>query len=506
MTASTGCCFRPAMPMPLPASWPMCKHDPIGTERSVGPRRIATARRFDPRSNLDELVRYLRLRTEEPGRMRMPWTVASAGQRRAALTFADQSVSSVSNFITGVIIARLFGPAEFGLYTLTVMVWLAVVGLHRALITEPVIIRSGAAHEPEAMVADGFGAELVLGGVLSIVVAAGGLAAAAAGMRIGVLILALSPWLVSLLVQDYWRAMSFRQYRPEVALANDLLFVTVQALMIVAFLALGWRSAVSVITAWGIGATAGALLGLRRFRVTVSPLRGWRLLRTLWPMSRWMTADFVTNFASDQTYLFVLAILLSKSDYGGFRAAYSFLGPVFVIALAAGNIGLPEAARRSDSADRTAAWRFARQLTSWTILPVALYAAAVAAAGTRMLTLLYGEQFARFGGLAVLVALAYVVTAMVFGQGVVLKAVGQVRRLWKVRVLVAGTSLISVTVLVRWLGISGAGWAAVTNAALYSAGIYIVYRGTMQRGRSGPPDDGASRGETRRVEGEAPVF
>lgn len=438
--------------------------------------------------------------------MRAPWAAATQGQRRALLTFADQSVSSVSNFITGVVIARLYGPAEFGLYALTMMVWLAVVGLHRALITEPVIIRSGSAKEPRTMVADGFSAELQLGAVVSLIVALGGGIAAAMGFRLGVLILALSPWFVALLVQDYWRAMSFRQYKPELALANDLVFVSVQALMIVAFLVLGWRSAASVITAWGIGAAMGALLGLRWFHVTVSPRSGWRLLRELWPTSRWMTADFLTSFASDQTYLLVLALLLSKTDYGGFRAAYSFLGPVFVIALAAGNIGLPEAARRSDSHDRSDLWLFANQLTRWTILLVALYAGVVAAGGSIMLTVLYGDQFARFGPLAVLVALAYVVTALVFGQGVALKAAGQVRRLWRVRVVVAGTSLLSVTVLVHWLGITGAGWAAVTNAALYSAGIYLVYRAETRRTGGGTSDERARAVVAGVIEGEVPPF
>ena len=56
-----------------------------------------------------------------------------AGRRRILLTFSDQAVSSASNFVTGVAVARLAGVARFGDYMLTIMVWLIVVGVHRAV-------------------------------------------------------------------------------------------------------------------------------------------------------------------------------------------------------------------------------------------------------------------------------------------------------------------------------------------------------------------------------------
>ena len=97
--------------------------------------------------------------------------------------------------------------AEFGHYALTMMIWLAVVGLHRALITEPVIISSGAATEHRTIIADGVSAELLVGVVVSVFVAVGGAAATAAGFREDLLMLALSPWFVALPVQEYWQAV-----------------------------------------------------------------------------------------------------------------------------------------------------------------------------------------------------------------------------------------------------------------------------------------------------------
>ncbi len=272
--------------------------------------------------------------------------LSGPARRRVALTFVDQAVSSGSNFVTGVVIARLSGATEFGEYALTLSLWLIVVGLHRALITEPVLV-AGADHDDPDLLARGVGAELVLGSAVTAVVAVGGLVAMAAGVRVGVLMLALSPWFVGLLVQDYWRAMSFRARRPGLALADDLLFAAVQFGTVALFLALGRRSAPWVVTAWGLGGTAGALLGLAWFPARASFVEGWQLLCRLWSSSKWLVADFLTGFVSDQAYIAFAALVLTGTDYGGFRAAFSLMGPAYVIALACGNIGLPAAARLS---------------------------------------------------------------------------------------------------------------------------------------------------------------
>jgi len=244
----------------------------------------------------------------------------------------------------------------------------------------------------------------------------------------------------------------------------------------VVLFAIGWSSAPWMITAWGVGGMVGAVLAWRRSPAVAKPARGLHLVKRLWPMSRWMLADFLTGFASDQAYLVFIALLLTGADYGGFRAATSLMGPPVVILLAGGNIGLPEAARRADPTDWAPLRRFARRLTAGTALCVALYAAVVAVAGSRLLSWLYGAGFGRFGPLVTLAAVEYVVLVSVFGQGIAVKAAGRMRLVWAARLGVAAASLISMVVLVRWLGLIGAGWSAVATGFYYATAVYLVYR------------------------------
>ncbi|HEV2122109.1 MAG TPA: hypothetical protein VGW38_04945 [Chloroflexota bacterium] len=403
-------------------------------------------------------------------------------RRRIVLTFLDQSVSSVSNFVTGIAIARLSGAAAFGQYMLVLMLWFVVVGLHRAIITEPVIVASPHAEDGCALQKQGVGAELGLGVSVSACVAAAGLALSSAGVDEGRLMLAFSPWFVPLLLQDYWRAMAFKERRPGRALINDTVFACVQFAGIGALWALDLRSAGFVVGAWGVGATAGAVQGWLSFgRPTACLTEGPRLVRRLWPVSRWMAAEFVTGFASNQAYLGFAAFLLSAVDYGGYRAALNLLGPIVVILHASGNVGLPEASRRADPDDPSALRHLARRLSLSTALCVAVYGGIVVLFGRSFLRFLYGPEFTGFGLFATLAAVQALLAAFVFGETIALKATGRMRRLWRVRLIVTAASLVSMYVLVGLMGAIGAGWAGVATAVYYALGTYMVYRAELRR-------------------------
>ena len=407
--------------------------------------------------------------------------ISRSAQRRLVLTFADQSVASTSNFATGIVIARLAGASEFGKFMLALMIWFVAVGVHRALITDPVIVSSSEVDDRHQLMAQGLTADVLLGAIMSALIAGAGLATMAAGERLGVLMLALSPWVICLLVQDYWRAMAFKERRPGLALANDLVFATVQGSVIVLFLVLGWRGSPWIIAAWGLGATAGGIFGLLWFPAASSLADGWHVLVRLWPLSRWMLADFATKFTSDQAYLAFVAFLLSQVDYGGFRAATSLMGPVIVVVHAGANIGLPEASRRRDPNDRAALQRFARLLTAGTSFCILIYGAGIALGGRSLLRALYGPEFAHYHALATLAALQSLIGASAFGQEIALRAAGRMRLLWRIRLLVAAASLGSAAVFVWWLGTIGAGWAGVVTGAYFTTAVYLVYRAELCR-------------------------
>ncbi len=410
------------------------------------------------------------------------------GRRGAALTLADQLVSSVSNFALGVLIARVGGASALGAFGIAFLVWLAVVGVNRALVCEPMTVIGGST-DTDADPSKGCMASLVLGLVVAAAIAgaAGGLLLA--GFTPAVALLALAPWIPSLLVQDYCRSMSFRLQRADHALISDVLFVVAQGAATAGLLMFGVANVSTFLASWGAGATVGAggaiaLSGLRlRWR------GGARYLRSLWPHSRWFLAEFATAFTAVQGYLLLLPVLLSTAEFGQYRAGASLIGPVIVIFVAGGNVGLPGCVRRFRQDGIRGLDKYTGQLTTAVILLTVPYCVALAVFAVPILRLVYGEPFTDAAVITQLTSLDYAIAAVGFGCNAALKATNQLRRLWVMRAASAIITIVMTIVLVKFFGLVGAGWASVVATIGYAAGVILGYQRMRKRPLSNPSSE-----------------
>ncbi len=114
-----------------------------------------------------------------------------------------------------------------------------------------------------ANIRKGFAAEVLLGAGSGLVMAAIGVLLILLGqVSFGVSQLAVAPWIIVLLLQDYWRWIAFMQGKPGKALVNDLVFDVIQAAGFGLLFMAHIHSTPLAIAAWGFGALGGAVLGL----------------------------------------------------------------------------------------------------------------------------------------------------------------------------------------------------------------------------------------------------
>jgi O-antigen/teichoic acid export membrane protein len=399
--------------------------------------------------------------------------------RDAVLTLADQLVSSASNFTIGVLIARAGGADALGAFGVAFLVWLAAVGVNRALVTEPMTVSdatgSGNTGGGDAQLREGMSATLLLGlGWAAFLAVSGGVLRLAG--RDGVALLALAPWMPSLLLQDYWRGMAFRLQRADWALISDVVFAVIQGSVTLALFALHVGSVSAFLASWGIGGIAGALVGLGMARVRLASRGGFTHLRSLWARSRWYLAEFGTAFLSDQGYLLLLPALLGTAQFGVYRAGASLIGPAVIIFLAGGNVALPGCVRRLRQHGMPGLMVYTTRLSIAVFGLTATYCALVALLAKPMLRLAYGEGFTGAAVITQLVAAQYTLFAIGFGCGVALKAAGQMRRLWVMRTAGAIVSTTGMIVLASSLRLPGAGLASVVAGGVYTVGIMVAYR------------------------------
>ena len=154
---------------------------------------------------------------------------ARGGKRKVVLTILDQGVSSGTNFLVVALVGRTTGFAGLGAYALVLTVWMATLGIHRAIVAEPIVIGTTSGRPDRTVLQRGFSAEVYLGLAVGALVVAGAVVAANLDKAViarTLVVLALA--LVPLLLQDLWRFMAFFEGRPGKALANDSVFGVVQ--------------------------------------------------------------------------------------------------------------------------------------------------------------------------------------------------------------------------------------------------------------------------------------
>ncbi len=314
---------------------------------------------------------------------------------RVGVTTADQAVSSLSNFAVGVAIARVAGIAGLGAFTLMYAVWLIVASMHRALITDPMAIE-GDLHDSDAKqhIREGLSGEIALGLTTGVAFAAVGLILIALGQTtFGLPFLAVSPWLPFLLAQDYWRWVGFMSSQPGKSLRNDIVFDVAQGICFAALLIAGQRSSVLAITAWGIGAAAGALYGLHQFSVRPAFRGGLTRLKLRWGISKWLVGTNAAGWGVSQSYIVLAGVFLGPAALGGLKAAMSLVsGPALVLIQAGGSIGLPEASRALKSNGWHGLRKVERSITLAGFLTVGTMVVVVAIFGKKILDLLYGHR------------------------------------------------------------------------------------------------------------------
>jgi O-antigen/teichoic acid export membrane protein len=399
------------------------------------------------------------------------------------MTLLDQLISSGSNFLLGIMIARAGGAGALGTFGVAFLLWLAVLGANRALVTEPMTV-TGSVDDRRAQLPEGLLATVLLGAAAAAVLVAVGLVLTELGVN-SVALLAIGPCIPSLLVHDFCRSTAFRLQRPDRALISDTAFAAVQLGLSVALLMMGLGSTAALIAVWGVGATVGALVGIWLNGIRPLFRGGLTHLRKLWPHSRWFLAEFGTAFPADQGYLLLLPLLLGSAQFGLYRAGAGLIGPVVVVLVAGGNVGLPESVRRLREQGMAGLSGYAIRLTGAVLGITVLYCGFVALFAEPLLRMSYGPEFVDAVTITRLIAGQYVLLALSFGFGQAVKACGFMRLLWATRAVSAVASITAVIVLADDLGLIGAGIASLIAGSAYSAGVLVAYWKTYRAHTAG---------------------
>ena len=396
-------------------------------------------------------------------------------QRSFVFGFLDQALSSATNLSLSLLAGRLLGPSGLGTVFVGFSFYIVALGFQRALLTTP-LVAATAARPDEARhegIRAGFMVVLILGSLMTLLFAAGGLlipVSAASGLLLFV------PWLLPALLQDYCRALLFQERRPGAATLTDLAWAGVMVLLavLVATAPTDWR----VVAAWGGGAVAGAIVGLVLLRTPpaapATAVRWWH--EQVWPFGRWLAAEAAVYNGIYWATTLTLAAALGAASLGALQAAQSLFAPLSLLGAAVTLPGLP-ALTRAVSEAFGGALRLATGVSALVVGLALGYLLLVAAAGESLLTVIFGDDFAPFSGVLYPIAAWQLVAAVGIGFQLLLRALQRGRALFITRVVASSASYAAITLLAITHGTTGAAWGyAIGSAVETGAYVFLAQR------------------------------
>ncbi|MBL7502678.1 oligosaccharide flippase family protein [Frankia sp. CNm7] len=316
---------------------------------------------------------------------------------------ADQAVSSGTNFLTTLLLARLLVPEEFGRVVLAMTVAMLTTAATRACVGDVLLVLPPAADRREQRRdASGAVSTAALIGMAALVVC---VLVGRLGPPVTAYFGVFAWWLPVLAIQDTLRYVAFRRRSPARALALDVLWAAAQFGAIGVVLLSGRPSATSLITCWGVGATAGAVVGLWLVGIDVRGFRPFRWLRRTRETWGWFASIAFINQMQAQILLWVATAMVGAAAIGGLRAAQTLLmAPTASLLMALQSLILPSMTRLVAEGDLETLRRFTIQLAGATGATAAVVGLGACLGRDALITTVFTAQFAPYAGLLVPVA------------------------------------------------------------------------------------------------------
>ena len=353
---------------------------------------------------------------EAPKRTRrrfLPFRVNFSSERalnQGFLSLADQAVASVTNFATGVIIARASSKEEFGLYMLGFTLILLVTDLQTSLIATPYMVYAprlqGRAH------AQYTGSTLIHQVVFSLLTTLVVIGAACAA-RFGVGPHGLEPVLWALagvgsliMLREFVRRICFASLKLRTVFVFDVFIGVGQ---ICGLLVLAHFKLLSASRAyWVIGATCGLAvlcwLWLNRhhyhLRIDESVLD---LKRNL-VFGKWVFASGLLWTASTNLYPWLLAFFHGAAAAGVFAACLGVVSASNPALLGIQNFLGPKIAHVYATRGRIGLRKFVLKISGSMAIPVSLLTLIMIFWGDRFIGLLYGSRYTGNGRVVAILA------------------------------------------------------------------------------------------------------
>jgi O-antigen/teichoic acid export membrane protein len=253
-------------------------------------------------------------------------------------------VSSLTNFVVVLYVARTVGAAQVGAFSLAYVTYSFVLNASRGLSSDPLMVRFSGVDAPtwRRAVASCTGTSIGVGVVAGVLAVAAG---AVLSGQVGLAFLGLGLTLPGLMLQDGWRFSFFATGRGPQALLNDLVWALALVAALLFLRISGHESVFWFVFAWGGAGTVAAAIGPVQARVIprLSGIHDW--LSQQRDLGFRYMAENLSLSGSYQLRTYGVGLIAGLAAVGYLQAASTLTAPILVVLMGTGLVAIPEAAR-----------------------------------------------------------------------------------------------------------------------------------------------------------------
>jgi O-antigen/teichoic acid export membrane protein len=398
------------------------------------------------------------------------------------LSLADQVVVSGTGFLTTLVIARLAGAEQLGVFAVGMSLLGSFLLCQDSLILQPYTIQR---HSAEGTPAERAGASLILSflfssaSVLLLITVAFGFLQLSVGPDLVVVTWAVAGIVPFALTRDFARRFSFAHFEFAGALLLD---VAVALLQLLILCWLGWSGRMSAVGAWAalggayaVAAAAWLYCGRAEFALHLRLLRP--VLKQTWELAKWLFAAHITMQVQGNITYWLSIVIAGAAATGVFAACMSimaFANPLLQGLL--GNTLMPKSVVAWKNGGGPALWREAIRNTALIAALVASFTVAVLIGGEQLMHLLFhGNEFEGHRHTLTVLALAMCAAALGGPASIALATMERPRAIVLVGMIGAAVTVTFVWLLMIRFGLLGMAYGLLAGNLTSAVGCWFAF-------------------------------
>ena len=327
--------------------------------------------------------------------------------RNSLLSIADQGVVSATNFAITIILSRLCGKPEVGLYYLALQIFFFARGVQEQVIASPYLVYGSRKQGSEATRYAGstLAHEIVL---LMAVVAALAVAAGCGGTstELSGLLWLLAGAAPLMLFREFIRQFSFAQLKVGQALALDCSVAGLQltALGLAAYAGMLTTLLTYTLLSIGCGVSAVTWLALRRGTFATDTAAIWPDWVHNWRFGRWALASLLLGQTMPLILPWIVAGTHGEASAATYGVSATLIGFANMYVLGLSNFICPRAAQAYASGGSRELMSVLKQASLLHLSALVPFALSMLLAGQALMTFVYGPTFADAGPIIAVLA------------------------------------------------------------------------------------------------------